>query len=35
MKATDLHCPYDKILIREFFNYVVLTAYHLYKDDFE
>ena len=35
MNVNDLHCPYDKILIREFFDYIVLTGYHLYKDDYE
>jgi hypothetical protein len=35
MIADELHYPYDKILIREFFNYIVLTGYHLYKDKFE
>lgn len=34
MTANDLHCPFDKILIREFFNYNVLIAYHLYKSEF-
>ena len=32
--SNDLHCPYDKILMREFFDYVVIIAYHLYKDEF-
>jgi len=35
MNANELHCPYDKILIREFLNYIVLTAYHLLKNKFE
>lgn len=35
MNGSELHCPYDKILIREFLNYIVLTAYHLHKDKFD
>ena len=35
MNAKDLHCPYDKILMREFFNYIVSTGYHMYKNEFE
>lgn len=34
MNGNELHCPFDKILIREFFTYNVLIAYHLYKDEF-
>ncbi len=35
MNANELHCPYDKILIREFLNYIVLTAYQLLKNKYE
>jgi hypothetical protein len=35
MTGGDLHCPFNKILLREFFNYNVLIAYYLYKDKFK
>ena len=35
MNANELHCPFDKILIREFFNCIVLTAYHMYGEEFK
>lgn len=35
MSPNELHCPFDKILMREFFTYNVLIAYHLYKNQFE
>ena len=35
MNPSELHCPFDKILMREFFTYNVLIAYHLYKKQFQ
>ncbi|CAF0869215.1 unnamed protein product [Brachionus calyciflorus] len=35
MNANDLHCPFDKILMRDFFNHIVIIAYHLYNEQFE
>lgn len=35
MNTDDLHCPYDKILLRDFFNHIVLIAYHLYHNQIE
>jgi len=35
MRTDDVHCPFNKILLREFLNYNVLIAYYLYKDEFK
>lgn len=35
LNGNDLHSPYDKILIKDFFNYIVLISYHLYSEQHE
>ena len=32
--SAELHCPYDKILIREFFDFIVIIAFKLFAEDF-
>ncbi len=33
-KENDIHYPFDKILLKDFFNHVVLLAYYMYQSEF-
>ncbi|XP_071962232.1 radial spoke head 10 homolog B-like [Antedon mediterranea] len=32
-KATDIHSPLDKLLLREFLNHIITLSYHMYEED--
>ena len=34
-KSEEPHCPYDKILFREFLHYIVAIAYAIYSSEHE
>lgn len=35
LQASELHNPFDKILMRDFLNYLVILAYNIYHDELE